>query len=137
MAPEHRILCRLAREDASASGDWIRIEIDDNPHMVRLRIGELARRLVENLDPVILDLLEIAACVYAADSAITRGGPVDAGLGKNWRRRLSFTIPVRRPDLWSSDEVRKLSPRPSGFCRTIFTLSGSKQTLSPASRIDI
>ena len=52
-----------------------------------------------NLDPELMDaflsrdmpdrmrdLLEIAAYIYAADGMISRGGPVDTGVGGDWRR---------------------------------------------------
>ena len=54
---------------------------------------------------VLHDLLEIASYVYAADAAISRGGPMEAGMGKRWRRRLRFVLPVCLPELWSSPEV--------------------------------
>jgi hypothetical protein len=49
--------------------------------------------------------LEIASYVYAADSAISRGGNTDSQLGARWRRKLQFLIPVRQPKLWSSGAV--------------------------------
>jgi 7-cyano-7-deazaguanine synthase in queuosine biosynthesis len=52
-----------------------------------------------------VDLLEVASYIYAADSAISRGGKIDAQMGARWRRNFQFIIPVRMPDLWSSDPV--------------------------------
>ena len=69
---------------------------------VHLKITDISRRLLTNIPDVLLDLLEIASYIYAADSAISRGGVTDARMGMSWRRRLRFLIPVRLPDLWSS-----------------------------------
>jgi hypothetical protein len=54
---------------------------------------------------VLVDLLEVASYVYAADSAITRGGRIDAQMGARWRRTLRFVIPVRCADVWKSSPV--------------------------------
>ena len=54
---------------------------------------------------ILRQVLEIASYIYAADSAIPRGGNTDAQLGARWRRKLRFVIPVRQPNLWSSDPV--------------------------------
>ena len=70
-----------------------------------LRIQDLSARLVSNIPDTLVDLLEVAAYVYAADSAIGRGSKTDAQLGARWRRRLSFVVPVRRPNLWKSAAV--------------------------------
>ena len=72
---------------------------------VRLKIPDISKRLVANIPDTLVDLLEIACYIYAADSAIRRGGPVDEKMGRRWRRKLRFVIPVRRLDLWSSIPV--------------------------------
>jgi hypothetical protein len=72
---------------------------------VRLRIQDISRRLLANIPDKLADLLEVATYIYAADSAIPRGGRSDAQLGARWRRRLRLVIPVRRPDLWASPPV--------------------------------
>jgi hypothetical protein len=58
-----------------------------------------------DVPPALRDLIDIAAYVYAADSAITRGSGTDQDLGTAWRRCLFFRIPVRRPDLWRDSGV--------------------------------
>jgi hypothetical protein len=72
---------------------------------VTLKIEHIDKRLGANIPDELLDLLNIAAYVYAADSAIGRGGKTDRGLGARWRRRFRFAIPVRRPELWASPAV--------------------------------
>src|SRR5262249_38961817 len=71
-----------------------------------------------NLTDVELDLLEIAAYVYAADQATTRGGTVRIDYGESWYRNFRFEIPVRRRDFWASAEVQ------DDLSRTLHDLSG-------------
>ena len=47
----------------------------------------LSRQLVQRIDAPLLDLLEIAATVFVADSSIRRGGPVRADFGKGLATR--------------------------------------------------
>src|SRR3954471_17730722 len=72
---------------------------------LKLRVQDISKRLVSNIPDVLVDLLEVATYVYAADSAVPRGGKTDAQLGARWRRKLKFVIPIRCPDLWSSGPV--------------------------------
>ena len=60
---------------------------------------------MKNVPDVLFDLLEIASYVYSADAVVSRGGKTDAQMGASWRRKYRFVIPVRQPDLWSSDTV--------------------------------
>jgi 7-cyano-7-deazaguanine synthase in queuosine biosynthesis len=98
--PEHRICCGVA----GGKGDppeQLGFTVDGVPRGVRLRIGQLTDKLASNLSDAATDLIEIAAYVYAADAAISRGGPADAQMGARWRRDFAFEIPVRCPELWS------------------------------------
>jgi len=72
---------------------------------VRLRIADIHKPLMRDVPAVFQDLLEIAAYVYCADQALTRGGLDVDTLGSRWRRLLRFHIPVRCPDVWRSAEV--------------------------------
>ena len=72
---------------------------------LRLQIADISRRLLANIPDTLVDLLEVASYIYAADSAVPRGGTTDARMGARWRRKFRFVIPVRLPDLWSSDAV--------------------------------
>jgi hypothetical protein len=102
---EHLVLCGGAT--AQGKGDATRLELNlhGTSANVRLEIEDISRRLIANISDVHADLLEIASYIYAADSAIPRGGKTDAQLGARWRRKLRFVIPVRQPKLWSSDPV--------------------------------
>ena len=72
---------------------------------MRLQVADISNRLLAKIQGVHLDLLEVASYVYAADSAISRGGKTDAQMGKRWRRNFRIVIPVRLPELWSSVPV--------------------------------
>ncbi|MBI5788776.1 MAG: hypothetical protein HZA78_07990, partial [Candidatus Schekmanbacteria bacterium] len=72
---------------------------------VNLRISGISNRMVANIPPTLIDLLEIAAYVYCADQAATRGGDGVQNFGANWRRQFQFQIPVREPEIWSSEPV--------------------------------
>jgi hypothetical protein len=102
---EHLVLCGgvAARNDAGFR--TLRLSLHGSTANVRLRIQDISSLLVANLPDEFIDLLEVATYVYAADSAISRGGRTDAQLGMRWRRSLRFVIPVRCPDLWGSTPV--------------------------------
>lgn len=55
----------------------------------------------------LLDLLDIAAAVYAADRLVTRGVGTRPGFGNGWRRDLAFEIAVREPGFWNHASVRE------------------------------
>ena len=71
---------------------------------VRLRASAVHAPFAEDLAPELLDLLEVAAYVYAADQSAPRSNGADA-LGDGWRRRFRLRVPVRLPDLWGSPRV--------------------------------
>ncbi len=86
---------------------------------VTLAIEDVHRRLGANVSPAFHDLVEIATYVWTADQAIGRGGnpkikDVDT-FGERWRRTLEFHVPVRRPDLWRSPQIKRLLESTLGF----------------------
>ncbi len=72
---------------------------------ITLRVGDITRRMVADVPDFLTDLLEIAAYIYCADQLASRGGVSMRSLGREWRRRMRFIIPVRELNLWSSDEI--------------------------------
>ena len=112
--PEHRIRCGLDGE-SGADADQLFLQIDGAGRAVKLRIHQLSAKLVAELPNVATDLIEIAAYVYAADAAISRGGPKDENMGANWRRNFVFEIPVRRPDIWSAQDTVDVLSHTLGF----------------------
>lgn len=75
---------------------------------VHLKIQEVSRELARDVPDEFLDLLDLAAYVYAADQATSRGGIAAEDLGRRWRRRLYFRVPVRRPDFWTDPDTHGL-----------------------------
>jgi hypothetical protein len=102
---EHLVLCGAASSRGRGSKAHLHLELHGPSANVRLQIDDISRPLLANISDLHADLLEIASYIYAADSAIPRGAKTDTQLGAHWRRRLRFVIPVRQPDLWSSDPV--------------------------------
>ena len=105
-AVERVILCggalpppRVAREKLLA------LRLGDGDDEVRLKITDITNRLASELPAVLTDLVEVASYVYCADQALTRGGDGVIAFGQRWRRRFSFHIPVRVPEVWSSAPV--------------------------------
>lgn len=88
----------------------IYLSADDAFGNVYLKPEAIAQALGTPLDPVSLDLCEIAAYVYMGDKAVSRGRY------EQWTRNLSFVVPVRDPERW--DFVKEI------LTSTIATLSG-------------
>ena len=70
-----------------------------------LESDKIQRAALKPLDPLMADLLDIAATIFAADGQVTRGGPAGSGMGQDWCRRFQFTIPVRMIDIWIREDV--------------------------------
>jgi hypothetical protein len=102
---EHLVQCGGVEHSGRASGHSLHLNLHGAHANVRLKISDISRRLLANIPDVLADLLEVASYVYAADAAVGRGGRTDAQMGAWWRRTFRFVIPVRRPDLWSTDAV--------------------------------
>lgn len=76
---------------------------------VNIRLENVTRAFAKDLSPRLVDLLEIAAYVYAADSATRRDGVwTDDDSTEPWSRDLGFVIPVREPDFWNQKAVQDL-----------------------------
>lgn len=110
---EHHVICGTAtgRERPEA----LLLSIDGAEVVAELRVSQLTRKMVSELPDILADLLEVAAFVYAADSAIRRGGPAAEMMGAAWRRDLHFEIPVRCLDLWQDAETTELLCKTLGF----------------------
>ncbi|MDB5311552.1 MAG: hypothetical protein JWO38_5754 [Gemmataceae bacterium] len=107
MAPERLILCGGVREPRSRpdGSDPVELRLWGPGRNVFLTLEDVRRRMYRDIPPALLDLLDVAAYVYAADQAVHRGNPGADDLGASWRRNLVFRIPVRDPDLWRSPAV--------------------------------
>ena len=111
MAERHLILCDGIRRKA-APRSW-----QQRAHVIPLEIGsgadihvmldQLTDRMCEATSAIEMDLLELAAFVYAADQVVSRGGTAQIDYGDHWRRPLRFEIPVRCPEVWNRPDVRR------------------------------
>jgi hypothetical protein len=102
---EHLVCCGGCTP-TNARKESLHLELHGHRRNVRLEIGDIGKRLLARIPDEFLDLLDIAAYVYAADGALKRGDKSDSGLGAQWRRRLHFLVPVRNLELWTSEPVQ-------------------------------
>lgn len=102
-------LCNRATQPAGLTADSKVITLnyakDDPTHLVNLMLPKFVDQ-VEHLPPRILDLLEIAAYIFAADRASFRG-PKEAVEFHSWSRSMHFFIRVREADFWNQETVKK------------------------------
>ena len=118
MSNERVILCGGLLATGNVRGkDTVPLSLWGKDSNVTLKVGDISQKMVANIAPVLIDLLEIATYVYCADQATTRGGGSSREYGAKWRRQFQFHIPVREPDLWSSKPVR------TALCETLGFLS--------------
>lgn len=89
LRPEHRRF--LGRGESV-----VYLSADSSFGNVFLDTNALSLDLGRQLDPVSLDLCEIAAYVYLGDKAVSRGRY------EKWTRNLSYVVPVRNLELWNS-----------------------------------
>ncbi|MBW1999616.1 MAG: 7-cyano-7-deazaguanine synthase [Deltaproteobacteria bacterium] len=116
MSNERVILCGSARTDKPVGAHKpIRLKLWGKDKNVTLKITDITDRMVANLPPRLIDLLEIATYIYCADQATTRGGDGLRDYGSNWRRKFRFHIPVREPDVWSSGQMISILQDTLGF----------------------
>jgi 7-cyano-7-deazaguanine synthase in queuosine biosynthesis len=102
---EHLVLCGGLDRPSGEGTLPVQLSLHGPSRNVRLRIEDISAPLVANVPDVLVDLLDVAAYVYAADNAVPRGGPTDEPMGARWRRRLRLVVPVRDPDLWAQDAI--------------------------------
>lgn len=76
--------------------------------------------LVMSLPDLARDLVEVAALVYAVDSAVTRGGLTDRMMGRDWNRAFRIEMPVRMIRAWNAPGVRE------ALEETLMFLSGDR-----------
>ena len=105
-SPEHHVKC-LEPLQSSSGNEQLRFEIEGQRKSIDLKIGSLSQSLVANLPDAVLDLIEIAAFVYAIDASISRGGPADQNMGAKWHRRFLVELPVRDPKRWCQPDLKR------------------------------
>lgn len=103
---EHIVTCFAPRADGRGD-EQLRFDIDGKAKAVELRIGHLRKSVVVALPDIAIDLIELAAFVYAIDSSISRGGLTDRQMGAKWHRRFRVTLPVRKLETWSNPALKR------------------------------
>ena len=103
--PEHRVR-RQPPLTFSGGDERLIFEIDGHKKGVPLKINKLSRRLVEALPDRALDLIEIAALVYAVDASISRGESTDQQMGAKWHRLFVIEMPVFDLDIWTTPKIK-------------------------------
>lgn len=104
--PEHRVRC-LGPATRGRRGEQLAFEIDGELRHLTLRIERLTRELVAGLPARALDVLELAALVYAVDASVPRGGTADERMGAKWHRRFLVEVPVRDLATWSDPDLKR------------------------------
>lgn len=105
-------------------GKAIRMDVQGKARNVNLRIEDITRTMLSNIPGVLLDLIEVAAYVYCADQRLSRGSDKLTDYGRDWRRDMHFTIPLRAPDSWEADAVKDV------LCETLGFLSDDTYSFS-------
>jgi len=109
LTPERLVLCGGAAAPAESSkapqfaAKPLALNLQGSGANVFLKITDISEAMIRNVPDALMDLVEIAVYVFAADQAAARGGADDDGSA--WRRRFRFHIPIRCPELWSRREV--------------------------------
>ena len=108
---------------------------DPTFHLATERIEANALRPVDDL---LLDLLDVAGVVFAADSSFSRGRD-GSDFGERWRRNFHMTIKVRRPEIWQRREVVDALVDVTSFLtedRFEFVFESSPREVSPQEYLD-
>src|SRR5437868_9802834 len=93
----------------------LRLTLGGDEPNVHFRTEDMRRAAWAAVPPQFCDLLDIAAYVFCADQAVSRGGLTDEHWGADWRRRLFFHIPVRCLDRWRDERIRAQLVRTLSF----------------------
>jgi 7-cyano-7-deazaguanine synthase in queuosine biosynthesis len=96
-----------AHVDLGTTEKRLTIRLNGSKPTFLLRSDRISAALVGPIDPLLEDLIEIAAVVFAADSSVPRGGPTRSDMGEGWHRTFAYTIPVRDPAFWSQPRVNE------------------------------
>jgi Queuosine biosynthesis protein QueC len=112
---ERLVLCGGSNAPGSRAENMLRLDLTGPGRNIELRLHDIRKRMLTHLPDLVIDLLELAAYVYSADWATSRGGEASRGMGAEWRRRFRFVVPVRRPELWSSPPVLDALSETLGF----------------------
>ena len=71
-----------------------RLDVQGKDKNVNLNIDDISKTMRGRIQDVLLDVVEVAAYVYCADQRTKRGTEGLGHMGRQWRRRMNFVIPV-------------------------------------------
>jgi hypothetical protein len=108
MSGRRLVLCGGLPPPRRRTDSLLCLDVEDN---VNIKVENVARVLVRSVPARLLDLLEIAAYIFAADCSTRRGATWrESDSVEEWSRHFHFRIPVRDHAFWSdSTTVRLLS----------------------------
>ena len=101
---EQLFLCGLSNDQRARYGAGRELHLHGLKANVRLRLDDIRRQLLEIEPELLTDLIEIAVYVFAADCAVSRGGPALKMLGAQWRRDFRLVIAVRQHGSWTAPQ---------------------------------
>lgn len=110
---EHVVLCGGARA-RQHEGEPLVLRLDPPRANLRLRLAGIGAAAAARIPPALLDLVEIACFVEAADASVARA-PVRAAGDAGWRRRFRLVVPVRDVERFRDPEVFVALERTLGF----------------------
>ena len=106
---QHNIFCGGLKPPTKPKLERVlELDVQGDGKNIEFKIDSISKAMMANIPDELLDLLEIAAYVYCADQRCSRGTDILKDYGSQWRRVMSFQIPVRKPDVWNSVELKKV-----------------------------
>ncbi|MBL1208251.1 7-cyano-7-deazaguanine synthase [Geminocystis sp. GBBB08] len=100
-------LCNGAIYSETSDRQIIELNTQGLDPNVNVRLENLTKIFLKNLSPRIIDLIEIASLVFAADCAISRGRSGLSSGQESWDRDFQFIIAVREPNFWNQEQVKQ------------------------------
>ena len=98
------VLCGGARGRHRSAKSTLVLNTHGKSANVALKVGDINERMARNLPDVLVDLLELATYIFAADQATGRGTPRDER--DTWHRRFRIEVAVRCPQVWKQEAVQ-------------------------------
>ena len=108
MREDHLLLCGDVPLDCVNGASPHRLVLGKGNDQIHFDPNALNRKIVQELPPILHDLLDIAVFVYVGDQMVSRGRDRSFDYGEKWHRCLFFRIPVREYDVWSNPEITDL-----------------------------
>ncbi len=107
MKHDRLILCGGASAPRGVRAERLNLDLWGRNPNVFLKIRNITDAVMKNPPAVLLDLVDVAAYLYAGDQCVPRGGTRSFDYGDSWDRRLRYIIPLRKPKAWDRKEVKE------------------------------